>query len=155
MKFLKGILFILVGFTLLGAFCFIAWRYWDFFNDEGWSEWKTIGNQSYRSRVEGGNMWYLLLLFFPFAVASFFSFKQVWELWEDWLSSRISKIFFGLCLLLLVALGAFLWVAGFVDVVESLDNNIIGIAGYVLIPGTILYHMFMASIALLFNKKKK
>jgi hypothetical protein len=148
MKFLQGILFILLGFALLGIFFLIASTYWDFFSDPGWT---THGNT--RSRIEGGNMWYLVLVFAPFAAAAFFSFRQVWILWEDWLSGRIGKIFLGLCLLLLTAVGACIWIAAFENVVESIDGNILGLAGYVWIPGSILFSMFTTSIFLMFNTK--
>ena len=50
----------LLTLAIVAAIVYITIEQWDFFNDPGW----RVGSGGVRSRIEGGNLWYLLCLWF-------------------------------------------------------------------------------------------
>ncbi len=145
MKFLRGLLFIVLGLASLAVFVFIAWKFWDFFNDPGW-KYTTLGDTTYKSRVEGGQMWFIIPVFLPFGVGAFFAFREVGIIFGD---SRGFQIFLGICLLLLVPviIGAVIIGLGMAD-----TDSAGGVIGSLFFMGCVCWGLIRAAIGIFRDK---
>ena len=145
MKILRSIFFLILGILILGVFFHIVRRFSGFFSDPGWSEWSepSSSGQSYRWRVEGGNMWFLILVFFPFAAGAFYSFSKVEILWK----TAFGSVICGIVVLLVDFLGAWYlltYIKGIFSGEDSLNffEWIMGAAGL----GCILWGVSLVAI---------